>query len=94
MSNTTHETLLPEVTFITLILSLNTSALVHLGQIADPSTNEKAQNLPIAKHTIDTIALLQDKTKGNLTEEEAKLLEHILYELRMMYVRCCQQAQG
>lgn len=91
MSNTMHETLLPEVNFITLILSLNTSALVHLGQIADPSTNEKLQNLPIAKHTIDTIALLQDKTKGNLTEEEAKLLEHILYELRMMYVRCCQQ---
>ncbi len=90
MEHDEHNSLLPEVNFITLMLSLNTSALVHLGQIADPASNEQAKNLPLAKHTIDTIALLQEKTRGNLSEDEAKLLEHILYELRMLYVTCCK----
>ena len=77
---------MPEVTFTTLVMSLNTSALFHLGEISDPQTNEKAQDLVLAKHTIDTLKLLEDKTKGNLSGEEQDLLKHALYDLQMRYV--------
>ncbi len=79
-------TVLPPVDFSTFIFSLNTSALVYLGEIPDPVTGTNQTDLSIAKHTIDTIALLQEKTKGNLTKDEEALLEHILYDLRMRYV--------
>jgi len=78
---------LPPVTFSTFILSLNTSALVHLGQIPDPVTNEKRVDLVLARHTIDTLDMLREKTKGNLTKEEENLLNSILYELRILYVK-------
>ncbi len=78
---------LPEVTFATFILSLNTSALVHLGEIPEPSTGEKKKDLPIAQHAIDTLAMLQEKTKGNLSDDEKALLEHILFDLRLKYVK-------
>ncbi len=78
---------LPEVNFNSLIFSLSSSALLHLGEIADPQTGEKKTDLEMAKHTIDTIALLKDKTTGNLTEEEEKLLESILPDLRWRYVK-------
>jgi hypothetical protein len=55
---------LPEVNFNSLIFSLSSSALINLGEIADPNTGQKQKDLPLAKHTIDTIAMLQDKTKG------------------------------
>lgn len=80
-------TVLPQVDFSTFIFSLNTSALVHLGEIAEPGTGEKQKDLIFAKHTIDTIAMLQQKTKGNLTKDEEALIEHILYDLRMRYIR-------
>ena len=78
---------LPEVTFSTFIYSLSTSALVHLGEIAEPTTQQMAKNLPLAKQTIDILGLLQDKTKGNLAEDEENLLNSILYDLRMRYVQ-------
>ncbi len=78
---------LPEVTFSMFILSLNTSALVHLGQIPDPETNEKKVDLKLARHTIDTLDMLREKTRGNLTKDEEKLLDSILYELRMLYLK-------
>ena len=78
---------LPEVNFSSLIFSLSSSALLHLGEIADPQTGEKKEDLPLAKHSIDIIAMLKEKTKGNLTDEESKFLENILTDLRWRYVR-------
>jgi len=78
---------LPEVSFSMFILSLNTSALVHLGQLPDPLTQEKKVDLALARHTIDTLQMLREKTKGNLTKEEEKLLDSILYELRILYLK-------
>jgi hypothetical protein len=78
---------LPEINFPTFIFSLNSSALVHLGVIEDPATNQKNKNLPMAKQTIDILGMIEEKTKGNLTEDEANMLKHILYELRMIYVK-------
>jgi len=77
---------MPEVTFAALVMSLNTSALFHLGEISDPSTGDKLQDLVLAKHTIDTLKLLEDKTKGNLTDEEQDMLKNVLYDLKMRYV--------
>ncbi|MFO7838936.1 MAG: DUF1844 domain-containing protein [Desulfosalsimonadaceae bacterium] len=78
---------LPEISFSTFIMSLNSSALVHLGLEADPSTGERVPNLPFAKQTIDILAMLEKKTNGNLNNEEQQLLTNILYELRLMYVK-------
>ncbi len=78
---------MPEVTFTTLLISLNNSALYHLGELASPETGEKARDMVLAKHTIDTLRLLQDKTKGNLNGQEGELLENILYDLRMRYLQ-------
>lgn len=81
---------LPEVTFTTLIMSLNTSALFHLGEMVDPETGQKGRDLVLAKHTIDTLQLLKEKTAGNLTDKEQELLENALYDLRMRYVTASQ----
>ena len=81
---------LPEVNFSSFLLSLSSSILLHLGEIADPQSGEKKQDLALAKQTIDIITLLKDKTKGNLTEEEQNLLEHLLYDLRMRFVKASQ----
>jgi hypothetical protein len=78
---------LPEVNFNSLIFSLSSSALFHLGEIADPQTGQKKTDLPLAKHTIDTIGMLKEKTKGNLDDEEEKFLEGILTDLRWRYVK-------
>ena len=83
----TGETRLPEVSFSTFILSLNASALVHLGILEDPGTGQKAKNLALGKQTIDILALLEEKTRGNLTVEEDGLLKNLLYDLRLVYVR-------
>lgn len=78
---------MPEVTFAAFVMSLNTSALFHLGEIADPETGAKIQNLTLAKHTIDTLNVLKAKTKGNLTQEEDNMLSKFLYDLKMRYVK-------
>jgi hypothetical protein len=77
---------LPEIDFSTFILSIATSAQVHLGMIANPATGKAEGDLALAKQTIDILGVLDAKTKGNLTSDEAKLLEYLLYDLRMMYV--------
>ena len=84
---------MPEVTFTAFVMSLNTSALFHLGEISDPFTNEKNQDLVLAKHTIDTLQLLEDKTQGNLNDEEQDLLKHVLYDLKMRYVAIAEKKQ-
>lgn len=78
---------LPEINFSSFLLSLSSSTLLHLGEIADPQSGEKKKDLALAKQSIDIITILKDKTKGNLTEEEEKLLEHLLYDLRMRFVK-------
>ena len=78
---------LPEINFSSFLLSLSSSVLLHLGEIADPQSGEKKKDLVLAKQSIDIINLLKDKTKGNLTQEEEKLLEHLLYDLRMRFVK-------
>jgi hypothetical protein len=85
-----QQAMLPEVNFSYFLISLSSSALFHLGEIADPQTGEKKKDLPIAKHTIDTISMLKEKTKGNLTDEEQKALDSILADLRWRYVRAVQ----
>ncbi len=78
---------MPELTFSTFVFSLNSSALVHLGKINAPSSDKKLQDLTLAKQTIDILGILEAKTKGNLTDDEASLLKNILHDLRMMYVK-------
>lgn len=83
---------LPAVDFATFVLSLNHSALMHLGVAPDPSTGTTELSLPLARQTIDLVALLQEKTRGNLTGEEERILEQILYELRLRYVETAKGA--
>ena len=77
----------PAINFSTFVVSLNASALLHLGVIEDPSSGAKTKSLPMAKQTIDILSMLQEKTTGNLSEEEENLLKNILYDLRIMYVK-------
>jgi hypothetical protein len=85
-SDPTMDASLMEVNFSNFVLSLGTSAVLHFGEFPDPSTGTQEQNLPMAKHTIDILEMLRDKTKGNLETEEEKLLSDLLYQLRMKYV--------
>ena len=78
---------LPEINFSTFVVSLNASALLHLGAIEDPSTGQTNKNLPMAKQTIDILSMLEEKTAGNLNPEETNLLKSILYDLRIIYVK-------
>jgi len=78
---------LPEVSFTGLIFSLSSSALFHMGEIADPSTGEKKKDLNLAKHAVDTIAMLREKAAGNMTPEEQKFVENVLTDLRWRYVK-------
>jgi len=78
---------LPEMNFAGFVLSLSTTAMFHFGDFPDPVTREAKRNLVAAKQTIDILNILETKTKGNLDEDEKQLLEGILYELRMRYVK-------
>ncbi len=76
------------LTFSGFILSLATTAAVHFGDIADPNTGEQAEpNLQAAAQMIELIAMLQERTKGNLIEPEERLLDDLLYELRLRFVQ-------
>jgi hypothetical protein len=77
---------LPEIDFSTFVLSLASSALCHLGQLPHPDTEKPEINLALAKQTIDILGMLQGKTRGNLTRDEEKLLDNLLYDLRLKYV--------
>ena len=78
---------MPEVTFISFILSLNTTALFHMGELVHPESGRKVVDLELAKHTIDTLTLLADKTRGNLDSQENELLTKVLYELKMHFIK-------
>ena len=77
---------LPSIDFATFILSLSHSALMHLGEAPHPDTNNVEANLPLAKQNIDLLGLMEEKTKGNLTGDEERLLAQVLFDLRMRYV--------
>ena len=82
-----REVPLPEIDFASFLLSISTSALIQLGEIPDPATKQPVKQLPLAQQTIDLIGMLKEKTKGNLTPEEEKLIDHLLFDLRMRYVK-------
>ena len=75
------------VNFSTFVISLASSAMVHLGQADDPATGARNPNRELARSTINVLAMLDKKTSGNLDEEESKLLTTILYDLRMGFVQ-------
>jgi hypothetical protein len=77
---------LPAVDFHTFVLSLGSSALLHLGELEPPDGGEPEKDLALAKHTIDILTMLEAKTRGNLTGAEEKLMESLLYDLRLRYV--------
>jgi len=78
---------LPELTFGSFLVSLSSSVFICLGQIPDPHTGKQEKNLPLAKQTIDLLGLLREKTRNNLTPEEENLFDHLLYDLRMAYIK-------
>ncbi len=79
------------VTFSGFILSLATTAAVHFGDITDPNTGKRAEpDLPAAAQMIELIAMLQERTKGNLIEPEERLVDDLLYELRLRFVQAQQ----
>lgn len=86
-SRTENRIPLPEMNFSTFVVSLNASALMHLGLMEDPIQGKKAKNLELGKQTIDILVMLEEKTRGNLATEEEKLLQNILYDLRINFVK-------
>jgi hypothetical protein len=79
---------LPQIDFSTFVLSLAASAMVQLGMAPGPEGEKReAPDLPMARHTIDTIVMLAEKTRGNLDADEERLLQSVLYEVRMCFVR-------
>ena len=76
----------PTVSFVSLVVSLGSSALVHLGEIAEPGASGPTKNLQLARDTIDVLQVLKDKTKGNLDDDETKLLDALLFDLRTKYM--------
>ena len=77
---------MPVVTFSAFVLSIASSALVHLGEVPDPESGETGQNLDVAKHNIDILSMLREKSAGNLDADEMRLIDSVLYELRLKYV--------
>ncbi len=78
---------LPPANFVTLVSSLASQVLMSLGGYEDPETKKPIVDLALAKHAIDTLAMLEEKTSGNLSDEEKNLMERVLYEVRMHYVQ-------
>ena len=83
----------PPVDFHTFVLSLGSSALLHLGEIENPNDGVSQKDLPLAKHTIDILVMLEQKTKGNLSTAEERLIESLLYDLRLRYVEATRSPQ-
>lgn len=74
------------VSFSSFVVSLAGSAMVQLGEAPDPTDGKRTTNLQLAKNSIDLLGVFKDKTKGNLDDEEARLLDSVLYELRTKYL--------
>ena len=75
------------ISFAGFVLSLATTAAVHFGDIPDPNTGERLEpNVEAAGQMIEILTMLQEKTKGNLTDLESKLMDDLLYDLRLRFV--------
>jgi hypothetical protein len=85
-----HEPL-PEINFSAFVISLSTQALMHLGEIANPISEKVELDVPVAKQMIDILAMLREKTRGNLNASEDRLMEDILFDLRMKYVEAVKK---
>ncbi len=88
-NSTAPERQMPEANFITLVNSLALQATMYMGKLSEPGSEEakRVTNYDLAKHHIDLLSVLEEKTKGNLSEQEEKLLSTSLHELRMLYVQ-------
>ena len=84
----------PEASFANIVAWIAAQALVCLGEAEDPATKKKAPDLAQARYLVDTLMVLKQKAKGNLTPEEERQLEAILYDLQMAFVRAAEQARG
>lgn len=82
---------MPKMDFVTFILSLAHSTSCHLGVSPNPETKTCEENLPLARETIDILGMLQEKTQGNLTGEEERILHEVLFDLRMAYVQASKK---
>lgn len=82
---------LPEINFSAFVISLSTQALMHLGEIANPMSGKVEIDVPVAKQMIDIVGMLRDKTRGNLNASEDRLMEDILFDLRMKYVEAVKK---
>jgi hypothetical protein len=82
---------LPEMNFSTFVISLSTQALLHLGEIASPVSGKVEVDVPLAKQMIDILGMLREKTRGNLNTGEDRLMEDILFDLRMKYVEAVKK---
>ena len=82
---------MPEVTFSAFVMSLNTSVLYHLGELKDPHTGKTVVDFDLARSAIDTLVLLEQKTKGNLSHEEEELLKNIVYDSKIRFVKAVKK---
>jgi hypothetical protein len=82
---------LPEINFSAFVISLSTQTLMHLGEIASPISGKVEIDVPVAKQMIDILGMLKDKTRGNLNASEDRLMEDILFDLRMKYVEAVKK---
>lgn len=82
----------PPASLSVLVSMLATQALMALGQMPNPATKQVEKHLPMARHLIDTIEMLEEKTSGNRNQEETKVFETALYQLRMIYVEEAKKA--
>jgi hypothetical protein len=90
MSNPSEPTA-PAIDFATFVMSLASSALMHMGEMERPQGEQDASaSLALARQTIDILGMLSDKTRGNLSDDEAKLLQHLLFDLRLKFVEARQ----
>lgn len=87
VKNEDGKCVMPEVSFVSLVLSLNTTALYHLGDLPHPETGQKIIDLELVRHTIDTLSMLAEKTTGNLDGQENELMTRVLYELQMRFIK-------
>lgn len=79
------------ISFSTFIIGLASTALIHLGEAPNPETGRVERNLTLARESLDLLSMLHDKTRGNLTDEEARLFTHLLTDLRLRYVEASKR---
>ncbi|MBN1810022.1 MAG: DUF1844 domain-containing protein [Planctomycetes bacterium] len=85
---------LPPTSFLFFIQNLAAQALIHFGEFENPVTGKVEKNLDAARHTIDTLAMLKDKTSGNLDEQESSFIDALLANLRFKYVESVRSRAG